>query len=151
MNVKNLVNRFLGWDLPKDFAPDAGISFKPTKLSGQPGGWPVGTNLLTAEQAKQMFEHVLQADIDMDFGMALDALKAGKKVCRAGWNGKGMWLQLVVPHSNRPPQAPTAMVLSLPDDVDTLPWIGMKTADDKFVPWLASQTDMLSEDWMVVP
>ena len=34
--------------------------------------------------------------------------------------------------------------------LDGLPWIGMKTVDDKFVPWLASQTDVLSEDWGVV-
>jgi hypothetical protein len=31
-----------------------------------------------------------------------------------------------------------------------LPWIGMKTADNKFVPWLASQTDVLSEDWQII-
>jgi hypothetical protein len=68
----------------------------------------------------------------MGFGEALEALKLGHRVCRAGWNGKGMWLEL-----------------QKPDDQSkmTLPYIFMKTADDNLVPWLASQTDMLAEDW----
>jgi hypothetical protein len=52
--VGKMVDRFLGWKLPQDFAPDAGISFTP---STHPLGWPVGTNLLAAKQAKEMFEH----------------------------------------------------------------------------------------------
>lgn len=75
----------------------------------------------------------------MNFGQALEALKKGEKVCRAGWNGNGMWL-LLIPKSH---WETTRLV----DHLDGLPWIGMKTADDKFVPWLASQTDMLAEDW----
>lgn len=70
-----------------------------------------------------------------DFGEALRRLKAGKRVARAGWNGKGMWLAL------QRPDAGGKM---------TLPYIYMKTADDQLVPWLASQTDMLGEDWLEV-
>lgn len=71
----------------------------------------------------------------MDFGSAIKCLKMGNTVARAGWNGKGMWLALQVPdeHSKM-----------------SLPYIYMKTADNKLVPWLASQTDMLCEDWCVV-
>ena len=71
----------------------------------------------------------------MNFGDAIVALKEGKRVSRAGWNGKGMWLGLQVPdtHSKM-----------------TLPYIYMKTAQDDLVPWLASQTDMLAEDWGLV-
>lgn len=65
----------------------------------------------------------------MTFGIALELLKKGVKVAREGWNGKGMWLRIVIP-----------------DKVD----IGMETADNKLVPWLASQTDMLAEDWVIV-
>ena len=53
-----MVNRFLGWKLPRDFMPDAGIAFTAPK---HPGHWPIGTNLLTAEQARAMLEHVLSA------------------------------------------------------------------------------------------
>lgn len=68
----------------------------------------------------------------MTFGEAITALKEGKRVSRTGWNGKGMWLELQVPdaHSKM-----------------TLPYIYMKTAQDDLVPWLASQTDVLAEDW----
>lgn len=48
--LNELVTRFLCWRLPKDFSPDAGVSF------AESAWWPVGTNLLTAEQAKEMFE-----------------------------------------------------------------------------------------------
>ena len=70
-----------------------------------------------------------------DFGMALSALKDGKYVTRAGWNGKNMWLGLQVPdaHSKM-----------------SLPYIYMCTAQGDLVPWLASQTDMLAEDWEVL-
>jgi len=70
-----------------------------------------------------------------DFGYALDALREGFAVQRAGWNGKGMWIKLQVPdeHSKM-----------------TLPYIYMKTAQDDLVPWVASQTDLLAEDWRVV-
>lgn len=67
-----------------------------------------------------------------DFGWALKQLRAGNRVARSGWNGKGMWLALQVP------DAGSKM---------SLPYIYMKTADDKLVPWLASQTDVLAEDW----
>jgi len=48
-----MVNRFLSWKLPDDFAPDAGITFEPSR------DWPIGTNLFTAQQARAMLEHVL--------------------------------------------------------------------------------------------
>ena len=69
------------------------------------------------------------------FGIALDILKKGGKVRRTGWNGKGMWLGLQKPFTG---------------SEMTLPYIYMLTADAKLVPWLASQTDMLSTDWEVV-
>ena len=59
--VREMVSRFLGWKLPKDFAPDAGISFTPTQPDGydEPGWWPIGTNLLHAGQAEEMVRHML--------------------------------------------------------------------------------------------
>jgi hypothetical protein len=68
----------------------------------------------------------------MNFGKAIEEMKLGKKVCRKGWNGKGMWLAIQTPdeHSKM-----------------TCPYIYMKTAQDDFIPWLASQADMLADDW----
>ena len=55
-DVNKMVDRFLGWKLPSDFSPDCGISFVPPVT---PFSWPSGTNLLNAEQARQMIEHML--------------------------------------------------------------------------------------------
>jgi len=77
----------------------------------------------------------------LNFSKALEALKNGHKIARFGWNGKGMWLYLI-----------EASDYELKKDIpfDSLAWIGMKTADNKFVPWLASQSDLLAEDWETV-
>lgn len=58
-----MVSRFLAWPLPKDFAPDCYISFDGNTPdgAGHKKTWPIGTNLFTADQARQMLEHVLQA------------------------------------------------------------------------------------------
>lgn len=71
----------------------------------------------------------------MNFSEVLVLLKNEKKVARSGWNGKNMWIDL---------QKPTALSKM------TLPYIYMKTSDNNLVPWLASQTDILAEDWMEV-
>lgn len=73
---------------------------------------------------------------EMNFGEALALLQDNGKVSRAGWNGKGMYLALQRPDVN---------------SKMTLPYIYMKTRDDHLVPWLASQTDILAEDWMIGP
>jgi hypothetical protein len=66
INIDKMVDRFLGWRLPDDFAPDGSISFNhaPDAMGHEPT-WPTGTNLLTAVQAKQMFSEVVQPDEEM--------------------------------------------------------------------------------------
>ena len=56
--IKHMVNRFLAWKLPPDFHPDAGIRFASIYEPSRPG-WPIGTNLLTANQAEAMIRHLL--------------------------------------------------------------------------------------------
>lgn len=84
------------------------------------------------------------------FSEALIMLKDGRKVMRSGWNGKGMFLFLVKGQAIRYTINQTygdGYVDS--DGLPVLDAIYMKTADDKLVPWLASQTDLLAEDWQV--
>ncbi len=69
----------------------------------------------------------------MTFGDAIQILKDGRRVQRRGWNGAKMFLELV------------------PQKGAMLPYIAMKTADDKLVPWLASQSDVLAVDWWGIP
>ena len=94
------------------------------------------------------------------FGWAVDQLKVGKKVARSGWNGKGMWIVLMdgmklPPFNSQVPGKKvndrTARWIGEDTPLETLPYIAMWTADQKWLPgWLASQTDMLAEDWAVV-
>ena len=94
----------------------------------------------------------------MSFGAAIALMKKGKKVARKGWNGKGMWL--CIPLVDGPKEIPAKGIWGKPNadyaeqnggTVKVMPYITMKTADGSIVMgWLASQTDMLAEDWLVV-
>lgn len=86
----------------------------------------------------------------MCFEHALSALKQGKKVAREGWNGKGMFLYHV-PAGAYAPCTPIAETLVNENGkVEYGAYIAMKTAQGNVVPWLASQTDLLSNDWVVI-
>jgi hypothetical protein len=80
----------------------------------------------------------------MNFGKAIELLKKGYKVARKGWNGKGIFIELQVPDEHSKMTQPYIYI-------DTL---GLQTANPNApkgrVPWLASQTDMLAEDWEVL-
>lgn len=86
----------------------------------------------------------------MNFGEALTALKDGQKVSRDGWNGKGMFLFLVPGSTFKVNRPPLLGIYPEGTEINYCPHIDMKTADGKIVPWLASQTDVLAEDWGVV-
>ncbi len=87
----------------------------------------------------------------LNFGDALSLLKQGAKVARLGWNGKGMFLFLVPGSTFQVNRPPLLGIYPEGTTVNYCPHIDMKTADDKVVPWLASQTDVLAEDWVVIP
>lgn len=71
----------------------------------------------------------------LGIGQVVEGLRAGKRFARQGWNGKGMWIELQAPDEN---------------SKMTLPYVYMRTADAKLVPWLCSQTDLLATDWQEV-
>ena len=124
-------NKFRGWTIPADEDP---------KL---PGSRVVYEDGYVSWSPAEAFKAYRPCDA-MTFGLAIEAMKARHRVARAGWNGKGMWLCYVAQgHFDVGVGTVGAGCEGL------YPWIGMRTADQKFVPWLASQTDMLSEDWMI--
>lgn len=71
----------------------------------------------------------------LDFGEALHALRAGHKVARVGWNGPDQWVALQTPDAN---------------SKMSLPYLYIRTVTGELVPWLASQTDLLTKDWRIV-
>lgn len=90
-----------------------------------------------------------------DFGQAIASLKCGKKVARMGWNGKGMYLWLKFGNNIHKDWCKDPMLLEVCEanggSVEGLATICMKTADNKILTgWLASQTDMLANDWILV-
>lgn len=94
-------------------------------------------------------------DTDLTFGQAIEVLKDGQKVARAGWNGKGMYIYIqegsMVSGQSRNPIMQEEIDKDPVKTVKLNPHIDMKSADGSFViGWLASQTDMLSEDWFIV-
>ena len=95
----------------------------------------------------------LLTGVNMKFGEALDLLHLGNKVAREGWNGKGMWLIYVPSSEVEIKEGTPYSKAGLSGTVKINGHIDMKTATGEMQPgWLASQTDMLAEDWVeVVP
>lgn len=88
----------------------------------------------------------------MNFGEAIAALKEGRKVARLGWNGRGMWLLLVPGTPEVLPESGTPYFKAgITRKVNINPHIDMFTASGAMQPgWLASQADMLADDWRLV-
>lgn len=86
----------------------------------------------------------IKNDEEMDFSGALDQLKEGNKVARKGWNGKGIFIELQSPDKNSKMTHPYIFIDTTGLHTDN------PNAPKACVPWLASQTDMLAEDWVVI-
>ena len=126
-------NDYRGWQIPADEDPlDEGslMEYENGHVQWLP---------------KEMFETDYKECNAMTFGFAIEAMKKGKKVARKGWNGKGMYLF-------KSPKVGCQMHKQYTgkDINDLQEFIVMKAADDTLVPWLASQTDVLAEDWMII-
>lgn len=146
-------NKYRGWDLPgNETGADEG--YLAEYLDGGESNHANHTGYISWSP-KAQFEKAYRPTSGMTFGLALEALQAGKRVARSGWNGKDMWLQLVKGRSVQLHGMGFGPINEHDHDwrervPELLSWIGMKTADNKFVPWLASQTDMLAIDWQIV-
>ena len=97
---------------------------------------------------KDRFEAMYREAKDMSFGMAIEAMKKGKRVARAGWNGKGMYVFLAdgVEFSTMADMSEFGE-----DEVYVSDTLVLRTAQKTLQPgWLASQSDMLADDWYIV-
>ena len=84
----------------------------------------------------------------VDFPAALRSVKAGHRMARAGWNGKGMFIFLVPGSAFTVNREPLLSILGEGATVNYHGHVDMRTADGQIVPWLCSQTDMLADDWV---
>jgi len=139
-------NTYRGWELPADEnGEDAGMLVE--YLDGGKTNHPAHEGYISWSPM-DVFVNAYRSIDGMTFGQAIEAMKSGYRVARKGWNGKGMFLFIAhdiefVTKANLGPIVDEAG--------DVLPSIVMYTATKEFVVgWLASQTDMLSDDWNIV-
>lgn len=141
--TRGAYNKKRGWTVPKDENPkDKGYLVK------CPDGY-------ISWCPKAQFEAAGRVVDGMTFGMAIEAMKQGKKVARAGWNGKGMYLWLLPAANVKAEWCKEEHLKALAEqnggEFECLASIRMKTADNKVLTgWLASQSDMLYDDWVIV-
>lgn len=113
----------------------------------------VDSNSTTMDDNIDLLGKHPSSSVSMDrltFSQALDLLKSGLLLQRAGWNGKRMFIFLVPGSTFRVNRKPLLGIFPEGTEINYHPHIDMRTADGQIVPWLCSQTDMLAEDWRVV-
>lgn len=127
-------NDLRGWTVPADENPgDDGCLVE--YLDGGSANHPDYTGYISWSP-KEVFDRAYRSTAAMTFGDALVMLKAGGRVCRAGWNGKGMWVEIVDGKDFK--------------FSELLPHFVIKNVNNSFSTWVPSVNDCLAEDWMLL-
>lgn len=147
-------NEFRGWTVPADENPeDEGYLVE--YLDGGKPNTPHFAGYVSWSPKAQA-DAAYRPTSGMPFGLAIEAMKKGKRVARAGWNGKGMWIALtqgsvIDVELARSGACKAQADAESVDSITILPHLDMRAADGSIViGWLASQTDMLADDWAIV-
>lgn len=140
-------NDYRGWELPDDEdGTDEGMLVE--YIDGGKSNHPDHEGYISWSPM-EVFSNAYKETEGMSFGMAIETMKLGLKVARKGWNGKGMYLYYVPPAEYK-----TVTDIAKAEHGDTFKaggYITMKPASGPMViGWLASQTDILAEDWVLV-
>lgn len=102
---------------------------------------------------QEVLHEAIKITMPVGFGIALTALKMGNRISRQGWNGKGMYLYMVGAGRYQPTTETGHRIAASHQDylVPYRPYIAMFTVDKDVVPWVASQSDLLMDDWIILP
>jgi hypothetical protein len=131
-------NQLKGWELPAD-------------ENGADEGYLVEyDNGHQSWSPKAVFEDSYRPSDALNFGLAIEALKQGKRVTRPSWNGKNMWLVYVAPGHYDVGCATIGYKPGQNECPTLAPWIGMRTAQNMFTPWIPAQSDQLADDWQIL-
>ncbi len=139
---------FRGWDLPEnENGTDEGYL-----VEYLDGGTPnvEGFAGYVSWSPKEQFENAYRTSDAMTFGLAIELMTRGAKVARGGWNGKGMFLFLVAGSVFKVNRPPLLGIYSEGTEITYGAHIDIKAVDGSVRPWVASQSDMLAEDWVIV-
>lgn len=146
--TRQAYNDYRGWDLPADEeGNDEGYLVE--YHDGGQSNHPDHKGYISWSPA-DVFDRAYQSQYLMSFSHALEMIKAGKRVARTGWNGKGMFVFLVNGSTFKVNRPPLLGIYPEGTEINYHAHIDMRTADGQIVPWLASQTDLLANDWQVV-
>ena len=141
-------NEYRGWELPaNEDGSDEG--FLVEYLDGGKSNHPAHVGYISWSP-KEQFENVYQATGFMSFGHATELAKLGRKVYRAGWNGKEMFAY-IVPEGRYKPQ--TSVIMDMAHEDGLIPYReywALKTAQGDVATWAPSGSDSLANDWCVV-
>lgn len=150
-------NSYRGWKLPADEnGADAGYLVE--YLDGGKPNHPGHAGYISWSP-KEQFDAAYRPTTGLTFGLAIEALKAGKRVTRPGWNGKGMYLWLMPAATIKAEWCKEPHLKELADanggEIEALGTIRMFTVNAHgrravLTGWLASQSDILAEDWQIV-
>lgn len=147
---------FRGWQLPDD-ENGADEGYLVEYLNGKPNTEQYEGYVSWSPKA--VFEKAYRPVTGMNFGMALEAAKAGKRISRSGWNVKGQYVRALIPQAPHPDDSPDAvpsnpyfkMWDNNPQAEGTFTtFLILKNAQNKVFPWLPSTGDLMADDWLVV-
>lgn len=142
-------NALRGWDVPGDEDPaDAGYLVE--YVNGGRANHPEFKGYISWSPAEVFERAYMEQPELMSFSHALMMLRHGARVARAGWNGKGMFLFLVPGSKFKVSRPPLLGIYPEGTEIEYHAHIDMKTAQGYVVPWLASQADLLANDWVLV-
>ena len=141
-------NDLRGWVVPADENP-ADDGYLVEYIDGGQANHPDYEGYISWSP-KDVFERAYRRSDNLTFGEALELLKAGKKVARAGWNGKGMFVFLVPGSNFKVSRPPLLGIYPEGTEINYRPHIDLKGADGSVSTWAPSGSDSLAEDWMEV-
>jgi len=141
-------NDLRGWVVPADENP-ADDGYLVEYIDGGQANHPDYEGYISWSP-KDVFERAYRRSDNLTFGEALELLKAGKKVARAGWNGKGMFVFLVPGSNFKVNRPPLLGIYPEGTEINYRPHIDLKGADGSVSTWAPSGSDSLAEDWMEV-
>lgn len=142
-------NVFRGWDLPADEnGGDEGYIVE--YLDGGKANTKEYEGYISWSP-KEQFDNAYRQTIGINFGLAIEAMKKGLRVSRHGWNGRNMFCFLVDGSTFKVNRAPLLGIYLEGTEINYMPHIDMCMADGRIMTWNASQFDMLSDDWFILP
>lgn len=141
---------YRGWDMPENEDPLEEVylvEYEPAPSSKPNHKDHEGYITMSP---KHVFDKAYRSTSAMNFGLAVEALKQGKKVARSGWNGKEMFVFLVAGSTFKANRPPLNEIYPEGTEINYRPHMDLRTADGSIATWAPSGSDALADDWIVI-